>query len=121
MRKITDELRALRRQMEEDFLLHTERATAQKQALSRLERTVERAQESISQLQASFSEMRKEFSEFGEATATYDDTWHIERRRNLQVLDLIQANLVTGGVETETRFDHIEQRLGRIERQLGVA
>jgi len=156
MKKITDELRALRRQMEEDFLLHNERATAQKQSLGRLERTVERIQESVSevqksvsqvqksvsqlqgsvsqlqgsvsqvqgsvsQFQESFSDMRHEFGEFSETTATYHDTWHIERKRNLQVLDLIQASLVTGGIETESRFDRIEQRIDRIEGQLGVA
>lgn len=116
----------IRQQMEEDFLLHSERIGAQKQSVQRVERALEVMSEDftamLSKIHASVGQLRREFHEFGHSTRSCDETWAIERKRNIRMLEVIQAGLLTGGLETDSRLAVIERRLARLEEnQSGVA
>jgi len=117
MKRIEEELRLIRQQMEEDFLLHSERISAQKQSVARVERALETVHDSIGQLRHEFGTLRHEFGQFAQTSQSHQDTWSTERQRNLRVLDVIQTGLLTGSLETESRLERVEQRLSRLEDQ----
>jgi chromosome segregation ATPase len=206
MKQFEREFRRLRRQMEEDFLTHTERVNAQKQSLQRLEAAHEKLdlslgkvqahgtdlqntvaeiqasmssmetsvsslqtsvsslqtsvsslQTSVSSLQTSVSSMetsvsllqksfvslhgsvvglnaslgdvrqdlvqtKQEFSQFAHDSLAREATWTDYRKRNQQVMDVVQAALFMNEVESASRFDRLEKRVSRLEsRQDGAA
>ncbi len=115
MKRIEQELRVIRQQMEEDFVLHCERASAQKQSIERVERALDF-------LQRGLESVRQEFGDFARTTRVYQETWLSERQRNMRLLDVVQSTLLTGGLETESRLEGIEHRLTRLEgNQSGAA
>jgi len=101
MKRIEEELRVIRQQMEEDFMLHSERISAQQQSIARVERALDL--------------VRQEFQDYAHATRSSNETWASERKRNLRILDVVQSALLTDGVETEARLERIERRLARLE------
>lgn len=101
MKRIEEELRIIRQQMEEDFMLHSERISAQQQSIERVERALDR--------------VRQEFQDYAHTTRSYNETWASERKRNVRILDVIQSALLTDGVETEAQLERIERRLARLE------
>ena len=136
MKRIEEELRNIRQQMEEDFLLHSERISAQNQSVERVERALETVgerleqvesglaqvweavgstRESVSHLKREFHDFSREMYDFSHTTRATNDTWNLERNRNLRMLDAIQTGMLTGGLETESRLDNIERRLSRLE------
>lgn len=145
MKKIEAELRSLRLQMEEDFLLTNERFTEMQRSMGcveesleqlndtvdemrgnvddlrgtveRLSGTVESLSGTVHHLQDGVSGLQRSFRDFTVGNRAYNESWHQERKRNLHVLDVLQAGLLTSGLETESRFDQIEARLRRLEEQ----
>lgn len=129
MKRMHEELRIIRQQMEEDFLLHSERISAQNQSVERVERALETVGEKLEQVESglakvweavgstreSVSHLKREFHDFSHTTRSHHETWTVERQRNLRMLDVIQSGMLTGGVETESRLDNIERRLSRLE------
>lgn len=108
MNRIETELRLIRQQMEEDFLLHSERIEAQQQSIQRVERALD--------------SVRQEFRDFAHTTLANHDSWLSDRQRNLRMLDVLQSGLLTGGLESESRLERIERRLSRLEEnQSGAA
>jgi len=117
-----DELRIIRQQMEADFLLHSERISAQKQSVERVERALEDLGEELTRVNHSVGRLRREFQDYAHTTRSYDDSWSSERKRNMRMLDVIQSGLLTGGLETDSRLALIERRLTRLEEnQSGAA
>lgn len=115
MKRIEEELRNIRQQMEEDFMLHSERLSAQQHSTVRLEKALEVVVLAV-------DSMRQEFRDHAHASRAYHETWASERKRNLRLLDVIQSGLLTGGLESESRFEKIERRLARLEEdQSGAA
>lgn len=126
MKRIDEEIRLIRQQMEEDFLLHSERIEAQQQAVGRVEQALEAMGDELTSVivraRDAVGQFRLEFREFALTTRSYQETWASERRRNLRMLDVIQTGLLTGGLETEARLDKVEGRLTRLEdKQSGAA
>ena len=115
MKRIEEELRNIRLQMEEDFMLHSERISAQQQSNVRLEKALEG-------VALAMDSLRQEFRDHAHASRAYHETWASERKRNLRLLDVLQSSLLTGGLESESRFERIERRLARLEEnQSGAA
>jgi len=147
MKRLQEELRIIRQQMEMDFLLHSERISAQKQSVERVEQALEMVNEDLVQVKTSLSKvsdaiekaientqavfgntqdsvarMSREFRDYMHTTRSDHETWASERKRNLRMLDVIQTGLLTSGIETEHRFEKVEQRLTRLEdNQSGAA
>ena len=143
MKRIEEELRIIRQQMEQDFLLHSERISAQKQSLERVETALERVGDSLEIVDQKLIEVKdsvsrvsdaigstqdavtgvsREFRDFAHTTGSYHETWATERKRNLRLLDVIQTGILTGGLETDSRLERIERRLTRLEKdQSGAA
>ena len=185
MKRFEEELRVIRQQMEEDFVLHSERISAQKHSIERVERALEQVEtnlgttnervndlsEKVQDLSgqvstlsdqvstfsgqvSTFSDqvsgfsfqmngfsgqmnslssrvdrisealhtttdsvgyLRREFGDFAYTTRAHHDTWASERKRNLRLLDVVQTGMLTGGLETEARFERMEERLRRLE------
>lgn len=143
MKRFEEELQVIRQQMEEDFVLHSERIFAQKQSIERVERALEQVESnlgvtnqrvnSVSEQVKKLSEqvgylsealdstidsvggLRRDFGDFAHTTGVYHETWASERKRNLRLLDVVQAGMLTSGLETEARFERVEQRLCRLE------
>jgi len=129
MKRIEEELRVIRQQMEEDYLLHAERISAQNQSIERVERSMESVQENLERVQSSLARFReavdhthesvvnmnRDFQHFSHTTRSHQETWTAERKRNMRLFDVIQSSLLTSGLETESRLDKIEQRLTRLE------
>jgi len=185
MKRFEEELRVIRQQMEEDFVLHSERISAQKHSIERVERALEqvetnlgttnervndlsekvqdlsgqvstlsdqvstfsgqvstfsdqvsgfsfqmngfsgqmnslssrvdRISEALHTTTDSVGNLRREFGDFAYTTRAYHDTWASERKRNLRLLDVVQTGMLTGGLETEARFERMEERLRRLE------
>jgi chromosome segregation ATPase len=177
MKRFEEELRVIRQQMEEDFVLHSERIFAQKQSIERVERALEQVEnnlgvtnervddlsEQVQELSdqvstfsgqvstfsdqvSTFSDqvsgfsgrmntlstrvdrisdalhqttdsvicLRREFGDFAHTTRAYHDTWASERKRNLRLL-VVQTGMLTSGLETEARFERMEEGLRRLE------
>lgn len=136
MKRLQEELRIIRQQMEMDFLLHSERISAQKQSVERVEHALElvnedlvqvktslaKVSEAIGNTQDSVARMGRQFRDYMHTSSTQNETWVSERERNLRLLDVIQTGLLTSGIETERRFEKLEQRLSRLEEnQSGAA
>ena len=122
MKRIHEEIRIIRQQMEEDFLLHRERIAAQTQSIERVEHSLLGMQEALVEMQRASGTLQQEFREFASLTRPGFDSWSIERKRNLRVLDVLQSGILTGGLETDSRLDLIESRLTRLEeKQSGAA
>lgn len=114
MKRIEEELRVIRQQMEEDYLLHAERISAQNQSIERVERALESVQDNMNQ---ALTRMRREFQDFSHTNRSYQETLAVQGKRNMRLLDIVQAGLVTSGLEAESRLDKIEQRLTRLEEK----
>jgi len=115
MKRIEEELRIIRQQMEAEFLLHSERMSAQQQSLERVENALGRVEEAL-------GHVSQEFRDYAHTTRSYHVTWTTERQRNLRLMDVIQTGLLTGGLETDSRLERIERRLARLEEnQSGAA
>lgn len=115
MKRIEEELRMIRQQMEEDFLLHSERISAQQQSAERIELALGRMEKAL-------GHVSREFRDYAHTTRSYHETWTTERKRNLRLMDVIQTGLLTGGLETDSRLERIERRLTRLEEnQSGAA
>lgn len=111
----------IRQQMEEDFLLHSERISAQKQSVARVERALDVMGEEFDRLRDAMGNLKREFQDFAHTTRSYDDSWASERKRNLRMMDVIQTGLLTGNLETDSRLGKIEWRLSRLEENSGAA
>lgn len=115
MKRIEEELRIIREQMEEDFLLHSERIRSQHQSVAKIEQALGRVEDALGLVS-------REFRDYAHTTRSYHDTWTTERKRNLRLLDVIQTGLLTGGLDTDARLERIERRLTRLEEnQSGAA
>ena len=82
-----------------------------------LQANVEGLKGTVHHLQDGVSGLQRSFRDFTVGNRAYNESWHQERKRNLHVLDVLQAGLLTSGLETESRFDQIEARLRRLEEQ----
>ena len=131
MKRIEEELRVIRQQMEEDYLLHAERISAQNQSIDRVQRSMESFQENLERVQSRLAQLReavdlthdsvvnlnRDFQHFSHTTRSHQETWAVERKRNMRLFDVIQSSLLTSGLETENRLEKIEQRLTRLEEK----
>ena len=81
----------------------------------KLEVTVGKLAKALESAHGHLGTLASEFREYARHTRTYHDVWASERKRNLRTLDLIQTSMLTSGVETEARFDRLEQRLEQLE------
>lgn len=117
MKKLEAELRSLRLQMEEDFLLTNERFAEMQRSMGRVESSLQLLGGTVHQLQEDLVVLQRDFGDFAAGNRAYHEGWHQERKRNMHVLDVLQTGLLTSGLETESRFDQIEARLRRLEEQ----
>lgn len=139
MKRINEEFAQLRQQMEDDFLTLMERLNAQKQFIegmaNGLQRTENRLEEMEAGLQAGLQAMsvglhgaRTEMREATmnclqsvQAVQASQSSWMDYRSRLERALGLVQTSLLTGGIETDSRFECLESRVTRLEDQLGGA
>lgn len=156
MKELESEFRRLRRQMEEDFLIHAERVNAQKQSLQKMEesslrmelalqevqthgeglhKTVTRLQKAVEELHQAvdgnntalaglsreLTRTRHDFRQFTRDSMAKEETWTDYRKRNERVMDIVQAALFMGEIETETRFEKLEKRVILLEERLDGA
>ena len=56
-----------------------------------------------------------------QAVQASQSSWMDYRGRLERALGLVQTNLFTGGIETDSRFECLETRVTRLEEQLGGA
>ncbi|MBN9416344.1 MAG: hypothetical protein J0I12_12950 [Candidatus Eremiobacteraeota bacterium] len=115
MKRIHEEIRILRQQMEEDFLLHSERIAAQTQSIERVEGALSEMQHALTEMKRATGALSQEFREFSSMTRSSFDLWSVERKRTMQILDRVQTGLLTSDLETDSRLDRIEGRLSRLE------
>ena len=83
--------------------------------MNSLSSRVDRISEALHTTTDSVGNLRREFGDFAYTTRAYHDTWASERKRNLRLLDVVQTGMLTGGLETEARFERMEERLRRLE------
>ncbi len=97
MKRVHEEIPMIRQQMEEDFLLHSERFTLQQQSILRVENAMVDVKEVILALAGSLDSLRSEFRDFAQMSQAHHESWGVERKRNLRLLDVIQSGMLTGG------------------------
>ena len=73
MKRIEEELRIIRQQMEQDFLLHSERISAQKQSLERVETALERVGDSLEIVDQKLIEVKDSVSRVSDAIGSTQD------------------------------------------------
>lgn len=95
MKRIEEELRQIRQQMEEDFLLHSERMTAQQQSIMKVESALGTVETAVVSVARAVDSLRSDFRDFALTTRANQDTWLVERKRTMRMLDVVQSGLLT--------------------------
>lgn len=119
MKRIEEELRIIRQQMEEDFLLHNERISAQQKVrreggtslekveenLQELRESLSRVSESIGNKQDAVATVTRKFRDYAHTSRAYHEGWTSGRQRDFRIPDMIQTGLLTGGLEMDSRLE----------------
>ena len=104
MKKIHEELRVIRQQMEEDYLLHSERISAQNQSIERIDKAFAKVQFDLRETRSVVSRLE-------------DGYGKVETR--LGKLESGFGKLESGFGKLESGLGKLESRLGKVESGFG--